>query len=459
MRRLACLALLVVALPLAAAETWVTSYNRGVDAVRANHFQAGADLLQRAIAETPSENAAARVRDQIFTYVPHFWLGVARLNLGDPDAAIREWKTSEEQGAIQNTPYYAQLREWIGRAASEKQRRAEAGATDSKKQANAAVQRAVSAQMDAVGAGADRSDAYRAAQRKLQEAIATNAHAGIDIHAYQRAADLAGEAQTLFASAGEEAKRVKASRPAVVKPPPVRKAGGEVVVPFDDAPVKQAVAPPQVQPQPKALPPQPAPQPVAVATQTVPPVKAPAPQPAIESEALVAARLAVQQYRRHLLAMHLPVIDAQHLERELKPDADARAIRRIAEQVATKERELDARAAAAVQKPQVVEVAAAAPANDALPRLQSAYRAFAGGDLASAEQMLTQLLSTKENGEAYLLRGCTRYTRAMLARNGAPVLAAATNDFRAALRLNRALRLDRAAWSPKLVAFFEGVKK
>ena len=68
---------------------------------------------------------------------PHFWLGIAKLNLGDPDGALREWKISEEQGAIQNTPYFAQLRDLIGRANSEKQRRAEGAATPSKQEANA----------------------------------------------------------------------------------------------------------------------------------------------------------------------------------------------------------------------------------------------------------------------------------------------------------------------------------
>ena len=100
----------MLALPAIAAEKWSDAYNRGVDLVRAGKYQAGSQALQRAIEEVPEENAAARVRDQIFTYTPHFWLGIARLNLADPDGALREWKISEDQGAVQNTPYYAQLR-------------------------------------------------------------------------------------------------------------------------------------------------------------------------------------------------------------------------------------------------------------------------------------------------------------------------------------------------------------
>jgi hypothetical protein len=40
-------------------------------------------------------------------------------------------------------------------------------------------------------------------------------------------------------------------------------------------------------------------------------------------------------------------------------------------------------------------------------------------------------------------------------RIAAPLLAGAASDFRDALKLNRAAHLDKAAFSPKLVAFFE----
>jgi hypothetical protein len=444
MKRAAVALLLAAALPAFAAEKWVEAYNRGVTQVRTSSFQAGAQSLQRAIEEMPQENAAERVRDQIFTYTPHFWLGIAKLNLGDPDGALREWKISEEQGAIQNTPYYAQLRDLIGRANSEKQRRAEGAATPSKQEANGAIGRALSAQMDAVTAGGDRSETYHAAQRKLAEAKDINAKAGIDVRAYKRSAELAEEARDLFANAAEEAKRQRASRPVRPNPLPQRKpAPGEVIIPFDDVPQPKQT----VQPQP------PAPVPVPV-TQTVPPpqpkseVKKPEPQPEAESEALVSARMAVQQYRRRLVTLNLSTSEAQRLDGELKPRSDAKTIQRVLDQVAAKERELDARKPAEV-------VTASDPSHELL---QSAYRAFAAGDLTSSDRALTQLLSTKESAEAYLLRGCARYTQAMLSRNNGPLLASATADMTTALRLNPSLRLDPTSWSPKLVAFFEKVK-
>lgn len=449
MRRGALALLLVAALPALAADRWVESYNRGVNQVRASNFQVGAQALQRAIEEMPNENAAQRVRDQIFTYVPHFWLGIARLNLGDPDAALREWKISEEQGAIQNTPYYAQLRDLIGRANSEKQRGAEKAATPSKQEADSAIGRALSAQMDAVTAGGDRSDTYHAAQRRLTEAKELNARAGVDVRAHKRAAELAEEARDLFAAAADDAKKQRASRPVRPNPLPQRKpAPGEVMIPFDDLPQpKQTVQP---QPHPPTLVPVPV-------TQTVPPpqpkieVKKPQPsesQPEAESEALVAARIVVQQYRRRLVSLNLSAADAQRLDRELKPQSDAKTIQNVIDQVAAKERELDAR------KP-VEVVATQDPTHE---QLELGYRAYAAGDLTSSDRILTQLLATKESAEAYLLRGCARYTQAMLSRDGDPLLARATADIQTALRLNPSLHLDRTAWSPKLVAFFEQVR-
>jgi hypothetical protein len=441
--------LLFFALPAAAAEKWSDAYNRGVDLVRAGKYQAGAQALQHAIDEVPEENATARVRDQIFTYTPHFWLGIARLNLGDSDGALREWKISEDQGAVKNTPYYAQLRDLIGRANSQKQRRAEGAAVPSKQEANAAIGRAISAQAEAMTAGGDHSDTYHAAQRKLSEAKDTNAKAGIDVRAYKRAADIADEARVLFVAATDDAKKQRAARP--VKPPPPSQpiaqpkvAPGEIVIPFDDVP----------QPKRPALVPVPVP-----VTQTVPPtkpaqaeVKKPEIQPPTASEDFVNAQLAVQAYRRRLIAMKLSVADAQRIERQLKPGSDAKTIRRVVDEVAAKERELDAH-----KLPEVVVAPPPTP-DPTRTRLESAYRAFAAGDLASSDRALTQLIATKESAEAYLLRGCARYTQAMLSRNADPLLISAAADMQSALRLNRALQLDATAWSPKLIAFFEKVK-
>lgn len=446
MKRAMLVLLCLTAWSALAEEKWLDAYNRGVSAVRANNFQPGAQALQKAIEEMPQENAAQRVRDQIFTYVPHFWLGIARLNLADPDGALHEWKISEEQGAIKSTPYFAQLQELIGRANSEKQRRAQVAANPSKQEANAAISRALSAQMDAVTAGGDRSDTYHAAQRKLGEAKALSAKGGLDVRVFKHASDVAEEARGLFANAADDAKKQRAARPPKTNPVQERKPL-EVVVPFDEGPPPKPIIQP---PPPHTTTPMTQTSAPPPKTEVKPKVAEPPPE---ESEALVAARIAVQQYRRRLLASNMPTTDAQRLDRQLTPQSDPNLIRRVVEEIAAKERDLDKKAPAISSKS--VEIPAADPTAG---ELESAYRAYAAGDLASSDRILTNVLSAKPSAEAYLLRGCSRYTQAMLSRDGNALLASAASDIQAALRINHSLRLDRGAWSPKLIAFFEKVK-
>jgi len=266
------------------------------------------------------------------------------------------------------------------------------------------------------------------------------------VRVFKHASDVAEEARGLFATAADDAKKQRAARPPKTNPVQERKPL-EVVVPFDEGPP----------PKPVIQPPTP-PHTTAPATQTsapplpkteVKPKVAEPPEP--ESEALVAARIAVQQYRRRLLASNMPTTDAQRLDHQLTPQSDPNLIRRVVDEIAAKERELDKKAAAI--KP--VEIPAA---NPTAGELESAYRAYAAGDLASSDRILTNVLSTKPSAQAYLLRGCSRYTQAMLSRDGNALLATAASDIQSALRINHSLRLDRGAWSPKLIAFFEKVK-
>lgn len=81
------------------------------------------------------------------------------------------------------------------------------------------------------------------------------------------------------------------------------------------------------------------------------------------------------------------------------------------------------------------------------------------GDLDAAERELTAKVDAAPSGEMLLLRGCTRYTRAMLTPAPDAGLAAARDDFKAALKLDRELQLDTRLFSPKLIAFFEEVRR
>ena len=423
---------LMIAAP-ALAQPWFDSYNRGVAAVRAKNYAAGAQALEAAIRVQPAESAKLRAEREFITYLPHMWLGIARVGLNEPDGALTEFRISEEQGVVQGTPFYAQMREWIAQAQNQKKHAAENAAAGSRREANAAIGRAVGAQSEALTAGADRSEGYRAAQSKLQEALETFKRAGTDIRAYNHAGELAAQARELFAGAAEEARKKKVSQP---PPKPQPK---EVVVPFDEPPPKKIVI---------------------TNTTVTPPVPAPQPPPAVtESESLVAARIAVQNYKRKLIEAKQPVIDATHFERELAGNPDEKTIARVAAQVAEHERRSDEKLKPKPVEPQPPQPLPVATPIDTRPDLEAAYRTYAGGDLAASESLLTNAIAKSATAEAYLLRGCARYTRAMLSRTPDALLPAAAGDFRAALRMNAALRLSDGAFSPKLVAFFESVRK
>lgn len=347
--------MLVLAAIAAAA---MNAYQSGMKAVQAKDYATAISQLQHAIAAAPSEGPG---------YVPHFWLGIARYETHDYDAALREWKVSEEQGVVQGTEYYAKMREFVALAQQAKAQAARNAVAEPRKNADAAMSRAMSVQMEAVGAGGDRLDAYRNGKRKLEQALADFNRAGNDAVAYQHAADGANQARDLFAAAADEARRAKAA--AASKPQITLTPSKPINIPKLD---------------PGAPPPAPVPAPIPV-----------------ESEASVEARI--------------------------------------------KEQEAHVKAVMTKAKQPVVIISPIEPA----------YRAYARGDLAASEQLLSAILARKPTAEAFLLRGCTRYTRAMLSRTPAPLLADATADFREARKLNRAATLDKSAFSPKLIAFFE----
>jgi hypothetical protein len=177
----------------------------------------------------------------------------------------------------------------------------------------------------------------------------------------------------------------------------------------------------------------------------------------------------VQNYRRHIgEAVAVARTPRQHgllrnetregeaLRKQLaaaKSDAD---FQRIARAAAQREQALAKQLADLTPAPPPAVIATTAPSPTAVaaaappPELRDAFRAYAAGDLASSETLLTNLLTQRATAEAYVLRGCARYTRAMLSRAPDALLAQAAADFRAALAQNAAVRLDTSAFSPKL---------
>ena len=415
------LAILLFASTAFAAEKWWDAYNRGVAAVNGGSYALAAPALQKAIAENPTESTSVRAGKSIITYVPHFYLGIAKFNLGDTDGALREWRISEEQGAVARTAYYGKLKDWVARAQKEKQREAQTAVSGPKKAAEGAVSRAMQIQGDAMSAGGDRTQSYRDAQRKLQDALAQLRKAGTDANAYSSVAQTAEQAAQLFSAAAEEGKKLKAA--AASRPKPNVGRG------FSPPP---SAARPTVERRAEATP------------YVPPPVVEPAP---VISQARVAAEVAVQEFRRQA-----PRAEAEKLRKQLdaaKSDADYDVVRLAVEK----------RLAELAKPPEAKPTPTPAPVVAvAKVDVTRAYRAFATGDLAGADQLLTKIIVASPAAEAYLLRGCVRYTRAMLSRTPDALLVSANDDFKAALQRNRALRLDPSVFSPKLVARFEQVR-
>lgn len=449
MKRIAIALLLAMPVLAAPPEKWLDNYNKGVTAVNGAKYKAGADALAQAIVDRPNEGTSIRVGNQIIAvYTPHFFLGIAKFNLGDVDGALREWRISEEQGAITKTEYYANLKDWVARAQTEKQRNAQSAAAAPKKSADSAISRALALQVEALSAGGDRTEAYRAAQRKLQEAMGQFQKAGTNIDAYKTAETTAGQAISLFTNAAEEGKKIKAANAArpVTRP--------------SQQPSQQPVQRPPVSSQP-----------------TPTPVPPPAP---VKSEAEVAAEIAVQGYSRDVDAagrnakgevqnlVRNEIQIAATLREQLAGAKNDAEFNRIAKTATDRTAAMTRRIAelnAPPPKPVLAQIplpnntAVPPPPRDPSNDLRTAYRAFATGDLAAAEQILNRVLDGGPSAEAYLLRGCARYTRAMLSRTPDALLESAAADFRAALAEKRTLRLDPSAFSPKLVAFFEQVRQ
>ena len=86
------------------------TYRRAVEAVDRKRWPEVARLMREAIAENPREGERVKLYGLRFeAYVPHFYLGLALLNTGDCEGAVKAFDASEAAGAIRGTPRYAEL--------------------------------------------------------------------------------------------------------------------------------------------------------------------------------------------------------------------------------------------------------------------------------------------------------------------------------------------------------------
>ena len=86
-------------------------YVQGVMAIRRQQWAEAKKLISAAVAANPNED-----RHTVYInhsdeppYVPHYYLGLALLRLGECPGALREWKISESQGVVQKTSEYKSL--------------------------------------------------------------------------------------------------------------------------------------------------------------------------------------------------------------------------------------------------------------------------------------------------------------------------------------------------------------
>jgi hypothetical protein len=434
-RALALALLLLAAFAASAAEEgWGDIYEKGQAAAEKRDWAATRDLMQRAIAAKPVEQNPAIFKKKSFVYVPHFWLGIALFQLGDFDGAGREFATSESQGVVRNTSFFAQLNSWKSKVQEEKVRRAQREASDVRKIADSAITEATIKQGEAMMVtGGDRSDDFQKGRRLLDEAIKAYDKAGTDQAAYKKVAEDADRAKALFESAAKSAKAAQ-QRP-VTRP----------VTPSKPDPAKLAEEQKQ-----KEL----ADARVAVG------VKLDGFDGRLnDAEEGFKNDKALQSYVQSARSQ------AEQWSATVAAATEPAEIQKVGQSVAIAEETLLqklAMARAAKAQPAAVEmpVATSAQALEEIRReLRKAWQAFSAGELTRCEGITTTLIDGKRGiDEAYAIRGIARYTEAMTKSDDA-MLDKATSDFATALKLNPKLRFDKQRLSPKVVGYFDEIRK
>jgi tetratricopeptide (TPR) repeat protein len=109
MRRPAILLFLLLAAVEARAD-YKDSYRKGMEALDRKRWDEVARYMREAIGENPTEGERIKLYGLRFeTYLPHFHLGAAYLNLGNCDLATKSFETSRTQGAIRSHPKWPEL--------------------------------------------------------------------------------------------------------------------------------------------------------------------------------------------------------------------------------------------------------------------------------------------------------------------------------------------------------------
>ncbi len=101
---------MLVLAPEPALADYQASYRKGKQAARDKKWPEVAQRMREALAEQSTEGEPISSTGAFSeVYLPHYWLGVALFNTGDCPGAVKAWRESEEQLAIQNTPERKEL--------------------------------------------------------------------------------------------------------------------------------------------------------------------------------------------------------------------------------------------------------------------------------------------------------------------------------------------------------------
>ncbi len=428
------LLLLLAAGPLSGADDHIDHYKRGLDAAAAQNWAAVKSSMETAIGMKPLAQKRVRWKNESFPYIPHYYLGVALLQLGDVDGALEAFEVSKSQGVVQETQYWADQRRFEATAQQEKGRSAREATTDIRKLAQTAINNATIAKAGAVGAGADRTEDFQKASRLLADAADAFDRAGVDSDAYQSVAATAGEAKALFETAQKNVRARPPARPVtrpVIDPAKVAEEArlakeledlrAEVRAKLSDLNGRLEDAEEKYEDDPEF--------------QTY----------------VLNSRSQAEQWEAMLPATTEPAA----LQR-ISQSATS-SIEDLAQQTAA----LRAAAAAKAEPPPAVvpdKPATAEAVTKTNAELKSAWTAFVKGDLDTCERIANHIVESRVgSADAYMLRAVASYTKAMsLERED--LLDRAAADFAAAVRLNPGAKMDKRHFSPKLVSFFEQIK-
>ena len=87
-------------------------YRRAITAKNRKQWKDAAGLFQQSLqlrGTDTGERISITGFGNIEPYVPHYYLGLALMNLGDCSGALQNWELAERDGAIQRTNLYRSL--------------------------------------------------------------------------------------------------------------------------------------------------------------------------------------------------------------------------------------------------------------------------------------------------------------------------------------------------------------